>query len=317
MRGWDGRIGKELVAVSATVPLGPSGPVTTTALRAMKSAGRPIVMVTAYDAPSARLVDEAGVDAILVGDSLGMVVLGHESTLPVTMDDMVHHTRAVVRGAVHALIVADMPFMSFQVNAEEALRNAGRLMAEAGAHGVKLEGGARVSSTVARIVEAGIPVMGHVGLTPQSVHQLGGYRVQAKEAPAALTLLEDCRALQEAGAFAVVLECIPSELAEIVSAELEIPTIGIGAGAGCDGQVQVFHDLLGMGGDFVPRHARRYADAGTLIREAVATYADDVRERAFPTSAQSTAMNAEVVAEVARVRTHGLRAVGSSHEPDA
>lgn len=300
--------------MSATVPMGPSRPVTITALREMKSAHRPIVMVTAYDTPSARLVDEAGVDAILVGDSLGMVVLGHESTLPVTMDDMVHHTQAVVRGTSHALVVADMPFMSFQVNAEEALRNAGRLVAEGGAAAVKLEGGARVADTVARLVEAGIPVMGHVGLTPQSVNQFGGYKVQAKETAAAVTLIEDCRALERAGAFAVVLECIPAELATIVSAELGIPTIGIGAGAGCDGQVQVFHDLLGLGGDFVPRHARRYADIGGAIRDAVSAYAEDVRAGAFPTRAESTAMDASARAELEQVRRRGLRAVGGSGE---
>lgn len=300
--------------MSATVPMGPARPVTITALRGMKSAHRPIVMVTAYDAPSARLVDEAGVDAILVGDSLGMVVLGHDSTLPVTMDDMLHHTRAVVRGATHALVIADMPFMSFQINAEEALRNAGRLMAEAGAHAVKLEGGARMAGTVARLVESGIPVMGHVGLTPQSVHQLGGYRVQAKESAAALELLDDCRALESAGAFAIVLECIPAELAAIVSAELEIPTIGIGAGAGCDGQVQVFHDLLGLGGEFVPRHAKRFADVGSAIRDAVTAYAEEVRGGAFPSAAESTVMDPAAVAEVDRGRHRGLRAVGSGTE---
>jgi 3-methyl-2-oxobutanoate hydroxymethyltransferase len=296
--------------MSATVPMGASRPITTTALRAAKAARRPIVMITAYDAPSARLVDEAGVDVILVGDSLGMVVLGHDSTLPVTMDDMVYHTRAVVRGATRALVVADMPFMSFQLTAEEALRNAGRLMSEGGAHAVKLEGGAAVVPTVARITGAGIPVMGHVGLTPQSVHQMGGYKVQAREAAAALTLLEDCRAMQDAGAFAIVLECIPTELAAMVSAELDIPTIGIGAGAGCDGQVQVFHDLLGLGGEFAPRHAKRYADIGAAIRSAVETYANDVRDGAFPTAAESSAMDSAVVAEVVTARTGGLRAVG-------
>ena len=295
--------------MSATVPMDPSRSVTTLSLRAAKAAHRPIAMITAYDAPSARLVDEAGVDAILVGDSLGMVTLGYDSTLPVTLEDMLHHTRAVVRGTKRALVVADMPFMSFQISAEEALRNAGRLMAEGGARAVKLEGGAGIAPTVARLVEAGIPVMGHVGLTPQSVHQLGGYRVQAKETAAAIELVEDCRALEAAGAFAVVLECIPTELAAIVSAELSIPTIGIGAGAGCDGQVQVFHDLLGMGGEFTPRHATRYAEVGNAIRDAVERYTADVREGAFPKAINATSMDAQVVTEIEQARSRGLHAV--------
>jgi 3-methyl-2-oxobutanoate hydroxymethyltransferase len=280
----------------------------------MKRAQRPIVMVTAYDAPSARLVDEAGVDAILVGDSLGMVVLGYESTLPVTLDDMLHHTRAVVRGTSRALVVADMPFMTFQITAEEALRNAAILMAQGGAHAVKLEGGTMVAPTVERLVQAGIPVMGHVGLTPQSVHQLGGYRVQAKDDATARALLADCHALQAAGAFAIVLECIPAELARMVSEELAIPTIGIGAGVGCDGQVQVFHDLLGLGGSFVPRHAKQYADVGTAIKQAVETYVDEVRDGAFPTAAQSTAIDPQVFAGLAESRS-GLRAVSGGHRP--
>jgi len=282
-------------------------PVTTATFRARKAAGQRIVMVTAYDAPSARLVDEAGVDAILVGDSLGMTVLGFDSTLPVTLDDMVRHTAAAVRGASRALVVADMPFMSFQVSPEDALRNAGRLMAEGGAGAVKLEGGAAVAETVARITGAGIPVMGHVGLTPQSVHQLGGYRVQAKETAAAVRLLDDCRALQDAGAFAVVLECIPAELAAMASAELDIPTIGIGAGAGCDGEVQVFHDLLGLGGDFTPRHAKRYAEVGDAIRTAVAEYARDVRAGIFPGEPQCTRMEPRVLEELESVRAKKVR----------
>ncbi len=299
--------------MSASTPAGDRRPVTTTTLTSMKASGDAIVMVTAYDTPSARLVDAAGVDAILVGDSLGMVVLGESSTLPVTMDDMVRHTAAVVRGASHALVVADMPFMSFQVSTEEALRNAGRLLAEGGATAVKLEGGRRVADTVQRMTEAGIPVMGHVGLTPQSVNQLGGYAVQAKEAAASLDLLEDCRALQAAGAFAVVLECIPAELAEIVTAELTIPTIGIGAGSGCDGQVQVFHDLLGLG-EFTPKHAKRYAEVGEAIRDAVGAYAADVRDGSFPESAHATAMDEAVVAEVRALTPRGLRAVEDSTE---
>jgi len=295
--------------MSTAVPMDASRPITTTTLGAMKQSGRPIVMVTAYDAPSARLVDAAGVDAILVGDSLGMTVLGFSSTLPVTLDDMVRHTAAVVRGARRALVVADMPFLTFQVTAEEALRNAGRLIAEGGAAAVKVEGGASIAHTVRRLVESGIPVMGHVGLTPQSVNVLGGYKVQAKESPAALQLLEDCRELEDAGAFAVVLECIPAELAALVSRELGIPTIGIGAGVGCDGQVQVFHDLLGLGGDFTPRHAKRYAEIGEAIRDAVEAYADDVRDRAFPGDAQSTRMDPESLAVVEQQSKRRLRKI--------
>jgi 3-methyl-2-oxobutanoate hydroxymethyltransferase len=282
-------------------------PVTTATFRARKAAGQRIVMITAYDTASARLVDEAGVDAILVGDSLGMTVLGFDSTLPVTLDDMVRHTAAAARGARRALVIADMPFMSFQVSPEDGLRAAGRLMAEGSAHAVKLEGGASVAETVRRIVGAGIPVMGHVGLTPQSVHQLGGYKVQAKEAVSAAVLLDDCRALQDAGAFAVVLECIPAELAALASAELDIPTIGIGAGAGCDGEVQVYHDLLGMGGDFLPRHARRFAEIGDAIHDAVATYADEVRSGSFPGEGQTTHMDARALEELETKRSKRVR----------
>lgn len=284
--------------MSVHSPAGADPPVTTSNFRALKASGQRIVMVTAYDASCARLVDAAGVDAILVGDSLGMTVLGFDSTLPVTMDDMVRATAAVSRAVTRALVVADMPFMSYQVSPEEALRNAGRLMAEGGASAVKLEGGAEVAPTVRRITAAGIPVMGHVGLTPQSVHQLGGYRVQGKDAAAATRLLDDCLALQDAGAFAVVLECIPAELAEIASRELAIPTIGIGAGVGCDGEVQVFHDLLGLAGDFTPRHARRYAELGAAVREAVAFYAADVRSGAFPAEAQTTHLDPQVASEL-------------------
>ncbi len=288
--------------MSTTVPIDRERPVTTATLRAMKAAHRPIAMLTAYDASGARLAEAAGVDAILVGDSLGMVVLGYDSTLPVTMDDMLRATAAVTRVARRPLVVADMPFMSFQVSPEEALRNAGRLVAEAGAAAVKLEGGVEMARTVARIHAASIPVMGHIGLTPQSVHELGGYRVQARETAAALKLIEDARALEEAGAFAVVLECIPAELAEIVSAELVVPTIGIGAGAGCDGQVQVFHDVLGLAGDFKPRHARRYADAGAVIREALSEYVADVRSGTMVTEDTCAHLEPRVVAELAAAR---------------
>lgn len=271
--------------------------VTTRSLRAMKDAGTPIVMVTAYDHPSARLAEAAGVDAVLVGDSLGMTVLGHSSTLPVTMDDMVRHTAAVSRGCERVLVVADMPFMSYRVSVEEALRNAGRLMVEGGAHAIKLEGGDFDAAMITEAcVAAGVPVMGHVGLTPQSVNVFGGYRTQATDPEAAARLMEQCIELQSAGAFAIVLELVPIEIAERVSELLEIPTIGIGAGPGCDGQVQVFHDLLGLG-EFVPRHARPYADAGSLIRDGLTSYAADVRRGAFPTDDNATHADPEMLAQ--------------------
>jgi 3-methyl-2-oxobutanoate hydroxymethyltransferase len=248
----------------------------------MKARGERIVSVTAYDYPTARLVDQAGADLILVGDSLGMVVLGHESPVPVTLEDILHHLKAVVRAQPKALVVADLPFLTYQVSEEQALVNAGRLVQEGGAGAVKLEGGAPVVPTVRRITETGIPVIAHLGLTPQSIHALGGWRVQAKTPDSARRLLEDARALEEAGACALVLESVPSEVAEAVTAALRIPTIGIGAGPKCDGQVQVFHDLVGLFEWFVPRHTRRYADLGAAIRDAVTRYAEDVRGGAFP-----------------------------------
>lgn len=275
----------------------PTPRVTAMTLTALKAAKRPITVITAYDYHSARLVELAGVDAILVGDSLGMTVLGHDSTLPVTMDDMVRATAAVSRAAKRALVIADMPFMSYQPSVELALVNAGRLLAEGGAHAVKIEGASASSLQVTtELVEAGVPVMGHVGLTPQSVNTLGGYRTQAKDAAAAAMLMDGCRELQDAGAFAIVLECIPSELANRVSELLTIPTIGIGAGVGCDGQVQVFHDLLGLG-EFVPRHAKRYADVGQTITDAVSAYVEDVRARSFPGEPQTTHVSKDVIAQ--------------------
>ncbi len=272
--------------------------VTTATVRSAKDAGRRLVAVTAYDTATARLADEAGVDVILVGDSLAMTVLGYETTLSATLDDMLRHTAAVSRGVERALVVGDMPFMTFQVSAEETLRNAARFFTEGGAAAVKLEGGERMAATVGRLTGVGIPVMGHVGLTPQSVHQFGGYRVQAKEAAAAIQLVRDCRALEAAGAFSVVLECIPAELAALVTRHVGIPTIGIGAGAECDGEIQVFHDLLGMGGDRVPKHARRFADVGGEIRSALSRYADAVRDKTFPGEEQCTLMAPDVLAEV-------------------
>ncbi|MBE0476591.1 MAG: 3-methyl-2-oxobutanoate hydroxymethyltransferase [Coriobacteriia bacterium] len=274
----------------------------------MKGATRRIVAITAYDVAFARLVDAAGVDVVLVGDSLGMTVLGHGSTLPVTVDDMVRHTAAVSRGVERALLVADMPFMSYQADPADALRNAGRLMAEGGAQAVKLEGGRQVAPTIERLVGAGIPVIGHVGLTPQSVHAMGGYRVQARETVTALRLLDECRALAEAGAFAVVLECIPAELSEVVTAEVAIPTIGIGAGAGCDGEVQVLHDLLGLT-EQTPRHASRFAEIGGAVVEAVRRYAEQVRAGEFPAEANCTRMEPAVVEEL-------RRAVGGREGPE-
>ena len=221
-------------------------------LKRMKRDGEKIPMITAYDYTSAQLVEKAGIPLILVGDSLGQVMLGYDSTVPVTMDDMIHHIKTVVRGTERAHIVGDLPFLSYHTSVFDALRNAGRLLKEGGAQSVKLEGGQSQAATVNRIVESGIPVMGHIGLTPQSVNQLGGYRVQGKSLKAALQLMEDARALEEAGAYSIVLECVPAPLARMISERVAVPTIGIGAGAGCDGQVQVFHDLLGLYQDFSP-----------------------------------------------------------------
>ncbi len=251
-------------------------------IQSKKDQGRPITMLTAYDYPSALLVDGAGIDIILVGDSLGMVVLGMESTVPVTMDEMVHHCRAVARGARNALLVGDMPFMSYQADVSEAIRNAGRFMKEGLMDAVKLEGGREVAQTIRAIVDAGIPVMGHIGLTPQSASKLGGYRVQGKTAADALRLFEDAIALQEAGCYAIVLEAVPAVVAGAISERLRIPTIGIGAGAACDGQVLVFHDLVGLFDRFTPKFVRQYADAGKIIASAIQAYAQDVEAGEFP-----------------------------------
>ncbi len=264
----------------------------------MKRHGEKIVMLTAYDYPTARLVEEAGVPVILVGDTLGMVVLGYDTTLPVTMEDMLHHVKAVCRGTEKTLVVADMPFMSYQAGPEEALRNAGRFLQEGGAQAVKLEGGVVVAESVRKIVDAGIPVMGHIGLTPQSVHQFGGWKVQGKKPQGAVRVMNDALALEQAGAFSVVLELVPTALSSLISKRLRVPTIGIGAGAGCDGQVQVFHDLLGLYGDFVPKHTRQYAKIGDAIKTAIAEYADDVREGRFPTEEQSFSMDENALAEL-------------------
>ncbi|MDE2683946.1 MAG: 3-methyl-2-oxobutanoate hydroxymethyltransferase [Chloroflexota bacterium] len=267
-------------------------------LAQMKRDGEKIPMVTAYDYTAARIADAAGIPIILVGDSLGMVVLGYDSTIPVTMDDMVRHTRMVSRGASEALIVADLPFMAYQVDANEAMRNAGRLMQEGGAHTVKMEGGVAIADTVRRIVDAGAPVMGHIGLTPQSVNALGGYRVQGRTRATARRLLDDAVALQDAGAYSVVLECVPSQLAKVITERLTIPTIGIGAGPDCDGQVQVFHDMLGLFSDFLPKHARRYATLSDDITAAFRQYAEDVRAGDFPAESESFTMNEAVLSDL-------------------
>jgi 3-methyl-2-oxobutanoate hydroxymethyltransferase len=260
-------------------------------LHAKKQHGEPITMLTAYDYPGAQVVDEAGVDLILVGDSLGMVVLGYESTVPVSMDEMLIHTAAVKRGTRYAHIVGDMPFLSYQVDVKEAVRNAGRFLKEGGADSVKLEGGAEMAPSVKAIVDAGIAVMGHIGLTPQSVSKLGGYRVQGKSRSAAHKLLDDALTLQAAGAYAIVLETTPDRVSEFVSKQLSIPTIGIGAGAGCDGQVLVFHDMLGYFDRFSPRHNKRYANIRAIIVDAIKHYASEVQSRAFPTADNSFAVD--------------------------
>ncbi len=267
----------------------------------MAQRGERIAMVTAYDYPSARLVDQAGAPIILVGDSLGNVVLGYADTIPVTMDDMLHHTAAVVRGTAHALVIADMPFMSYQASEEDGMRNAGRFLKEAGCAGVKLEGGRVVAPLVRRLVDIGIPVMGHIGLTPQSVHQIGGYRVQGRVAEQAKLLLEDALAIEEAGAFSIVLEYVAAPVARLISERLRIPTIGIGAGGGCDGQVLVFHDMLGLDPGFHPKHAKVYANVGEIIRNAVASYVEDVRSGTFPEDGHSFKMSADEEALLAQL----------------
>jgi len=269
--------------------------VTITQLKEMKQKGERIPMLTAYDYSTAKFLDEVGIPLILVGDSLGMVVLGYDSTLPVTMDVMIHHTKAVVRGVQRALVVGDMPFMSYQTSAEDALRNAARFLQEAGAHAVKLEGGEHMASTVHRLVENGIPVQGHIGLTPQSIHQLGGYRVQGRDAETAAKLLRDAQALEQAGVFSIVLEGVPSALAKLITQRASVPTIGIGAGPFCDGQVQVIHDILGLYPDFVPKHAKQYARIGDTIREAVGTYMREVQGGCFPTARESSNMDDSII----------------------
>ncbi len=266
-------------------------------LKEMKQKQEKIVMLTAYDYSTARIVNECSIPLILVGDSLGMVVLGYDSTIPVTMDDMLHHTKAVSRGASQSLIVGDMPFMSYHINTEQAMHNASRLIQEGGAQAVKIEGGRNICTTIESIVNAGIPVMGHIGLTPQYMHQLGGFRAQGKSLPVAINLYNDALALEQAGAFAIVIEAVPERLATYISQKLGIPTIGIGAGDGCDGQVQVINDILGSFSDFVPKHAKQYANLSKKISQAVKTYRDEVTGKLFPSREHGIAMSDEVFSE--------------------
>ena len=259
-------------------------------------------MVTAYDYTAARLADQAGIPLLLVGDSLGMVVLGYDSTVPVTMEDMLHHVKAVARGSSTSMVVADLPFMSYHIDHAQAMTNAARLVQEGGAHSVKLEGGVKVADMVTRMIRGGIPVMGHIGLTPQSVNVLGGYRVEGRNKHEAVQLLKDALALEQAGAYAVVLELVPASLAGVISKRLAIPTIGIGAGAQCDGQVQVFHDMMGLFTDFVPKHTKRYADLAGVVRDAFAQYMGEVKEGSFPTEQQSISMDETILDELAAVQ---------------
>jgi 3-methyl-2-oxobutanoate hydroxymethyltransferase len=270
--------------------------VTINKIKEMKQKGEKIVMLTAYDYTTAKLVEEASIPMILVGDSLANVVLGYETTLPVTMDIMLHHTKAVVRGTSKAMIIGDMPFMTYHVSIEDALKNAARFLQEAGTQAVKLEGGITVAEKVRKIVDCGIPVMGHIGLTPQSINQLGGHRIQGKTAEAAARLLEDARALEQAGAFAVVLETVPAPLAALISKKIGIPTIGIGAGAGCDGQVQIVNDILGSHTGYIPKHAKQYAKLRDVMANAFTEYYNEVVSGKFPTEEQSFPMDETILA---------------------
>jgi 3-methyl-2-oxobutanoate hydroxymethyltransferase len=270
------------VFMSTGSPSKPRKKVTTRTFLEKKEREEIITMLTAYDYPTALAVDQAGIDSILVGDSLAMVVLGYENTLPVTMADMLHHCRAVARGARYALLVGDMPFMSYQISVEQAVRNAGQFLQEAGMDAIKLEGGSERLDAIQAIVGAGIPVMGHLGLTPQSIHQLGGFRAQARTSAAARDLLEDALLLEDAGCFSIVIESVPGRLAALISERLEIPTVGIGAGTGCDGQVLVTHDLLGLFDRFTPRFVKKYANLNGEIARALTAYREEVETGVFP-----------------------------------
>ena len=287
--------------------------INTVNIRDMKRHRKPIVAITAYDYTFAQLADRAGAHMLLVGDSLGMVVQGHETTLPVTLDEIIYHSRIVSRATQDAMVVADMPFMSFQLSSDQAMSSAGRLMKEALVDAVKLEGGEQVAPTVRRLTGAGIPVVGHIGLTPQSVHQLGGYRVQGKSLGAARRLIADAEALDEAGAFAIVLETIPAQLARAITERVSAATIGIGAGVDCDGQIQVLHDVLGLLSDMNPRHAKKYVDLAQIVGSALTSYHSEVSDRKFPGPEHSTPLKAEL--EDALVEEFGFVApIGARHE---
>ena len=268
---------------------------TTTSIMQMKNSGHKISMLTAYDYTTARLLDEAGVNTILVGDSLGNVILGYEDTISVTVEDMIHHSAAVARGAKNALVVTDLPFMSYQTSVYDAVVNAGRLMKDGSAGAVKLVGGKEVCPQIKAIVSAGIPVVAHLGLTPQSINTFGGFKVQGKTEAAAKKLIEDAKAVEEAGAFLLVLECVPAKLAKLVTESINIPTIGIGAGAGCDGQVLVIYDMLGMFSDFKPKFVKHFANAGDVIREAVKTYIAEIDDGTFPAEEHCYKIDDEVI----------------------
>jgi len=277
--------------------------ITINQIKEMKQKGEKITMLTAYDYSTAKIIDEVGIPLILVGDSLGQVVLGYESTIPVTIDEMLHHTKAVVRGTKRAMVIGDMPFMTYHISIEDALRNAARFIQEGGAQAVKLEGGVTVAEKVKRIVECGIPVMGHIGLTAQSIHQLGGHKVQGKTPEAAARLLEDARVLEQAGAFAIVLETVPTPLATLITKSISIPTIGIGAGVGCDGQVLVINDMLGSFTDFVPKHAKQYVKLTDIIRKAVTEYDNEVKAGTFPTEKHSFTMDESILAGLTETKS--------------
>lgn len=268
---------------------------TVVTIQQAKESGEKVTMLTAYDYSMAKLIDEAGINMILVGDSLGMVMLGYEDTLSVTMEDMIHHTAAVARGASNALVVADMPFMSYQTSVYDAVHNAGRLMKEGRAQAVKLEGGQEFAGHIRAITNASIPVVAHLGLTPQSLNAFGGFKVQGKSEEAARKLIEDAKAVEEAGAVAVVLECVPARLAELITKQLHIPTIGIGAGAGCDGQVLVYQDMLAMFGDFKPKFVKQFAEVGAVMKEAFARYGEEVRSGAFPAAEHTFKIDDDVI----------------------
>lgn len=268
---------------------------TVTTFKDAKKQGKKLTMLTAYDYSTAKLFDEAGVDSMLVGDSLGMTMLGYDSTLPVTIEDMIHHTKAVVRGAKNALVVGDMPYMSYHLSVQQAVENAGRFIKEAGAQAVKLEGGAAFCPEIEAMTRASIPVVGHLGLTPQSINAFGGFKVQGKSEEAARKIIEDAQALEAAGAFAIVLECVPAKLAEIITAKVAVPTIGIGAGAGCDGQVLVYQDMLGMYDNFTPKFVRKFAEVGTLIKQGVQEYCAAVQDSSFPAAEHTFKIDEEVL----------------------